>query len=244
MCSVSPQVAADASRFSLPLYQLQELSEKAIDAKARAYCPYSKFRVGAALLTTDGQYIAGANIENASYPVGTCAERVALVKAVSEGQMNFKALALATDISPPGPPSPHQQNTYSNPFVVPKPHHQNSELILLSICSLPLRHVPSIVRSPPSFPQLTPGIFTSPSDLNYSIREFCPLTLPIFMHGKDGNYVVKTLQELLPMSFGPEDLKPGPGPRSESQLADNDVEVKRGDNGGAGAELMAAETNI
>ena len=46
------------------------------------------------------------------------------------------------------------------------------------------------------------------------------------------------------MSFGPEDLKPGPGPRSESQLADNDVEVKRGDNGGAGAELMAAETNI
>ena len=121
--------------------------------------------------------------------------------AQSEGQMNFKALALATDISPPGPPSPHQQNTYSNPFVVPKPHHQNSELILLSICSLPLRHVPSIVRSPPSFPQLTPGIFTSPSDLNYSIREFCPLTLPIFMHGKDGNYVVKTLQEVrLPLS--------------------------------------------
>ncbi|SLM40664.1 amino acid transporter arg-13 [Lasallia pustulata] len=64
--------------------------------------PYSKFRVGAALLTTDGQYITGVNVENASYPVGTCAERVALGKAVSEGQMTFKALAVATDISPPG----------------------------------------------------------------------------------------------------------------------------------------------
>ncbi|KAL9636646.1 MAG: hypothetical protein Q9204_002172 [Flavoplaca sp. TL-2023a] len=58
------------------------LQKKAVEAKDAAYCPYSKFRVGAAFLTEDGTVITGGNIENASYPVGTCAERVALGKAV------------------------------------------------------------------------------------------------------------------------------------------------------------------
>jgi cytidine deaminase len=55
-------------------------------------------------LTEDGQFIDGANVENAAYPVGTCAERVAFGKAVTEGHKKFKAVAVATDISPPASP--------------------------------------------------------------------------------------------------------------------------------------------
>ena len=68
--------------------------------------PYSLFRVGASLLLTSGQIIRGANVENAAYPVGTCAERTALGTAVVEGARrgDIRALAVATDISPPASP--------------------------------------------------------------------------------------------------------------------------------------------
>lgn len=62
--------------------ELQTLSTKAIEAKAVAYCPYSKFRVGACILTASGEFVVGANVENVAYPVGTCAERVAFGTAV------------------------------------------------------------------------------------------------------------------------------------------------------------------
>ncbi|KUI65945.1 Cytidine deaminase [Cytospora mali] len=84
--------------------ELLNLRRHAVAAKDTAYCPYSKFRVGAVLLTKVGAYIQGANVENAAYPVGTCAERVALGKAVTEGHRDFKAIAVATDISPPASP--------------------------------------------------------------------------------------------------------------------------------------------
>lgn len=72
------------------------LIQSAIDASQRAYSPYSNYRVGAALLTADNQVYTGCNIENASYPAGICAERVALAKAVSEGIHRFDAIAIAT----------------------------------------------------------------------------------------------------------------------------------------------------
>ncbi|KAJ6190087.1 hypothetical protein N7519_000108 [Penicillium mononematosum] len=84
--------------------ELTTLSTKAIDAKATAYCPYSKFRVGACILTTSGEFITGANVENASYPVGTCAERVTIGAAIVAGHRDFKALAVATDIKPAASP--------------------------------------------------------------------------------------------------------------------------------------------
>ncbi|KAL2869410.1 cytidine deaminase [Aspergillus lucknowensis] len=84
--------------------EIETLSSKAQAAKEVAYCPYSKFRVGACLLTQSGEYITGANIENASYPVGTCAERTAFGTAIVAGQREFKAIAVATDISPPASP--------------------------------------------------------------------------------------------------------------------------------------------
>ena len=104
--SDSLNVAQTCKEYSLTETQFTELQQRAIAAKATAYCPYSGFRVGATLLSNTGQYVDGANVENASYPVGTCAERVAFGKAVTEGRhrSGFKALAVATDISPPASP--------------------------------------------------------------------------------------------------------------------------------------------
>lgn len=74
-----------------------ELLQIAKDAKLRAYAPYSNFRVGAALLTVDGEIYSGVNVENASYGLTNCAERTAIFKAVSEGERYFKAIAIASD---------------------------------------------------------------------------------------------------------------------------------------------------
>ncbi|KAI0447756.1 cytidine deaminase [Xylaria telfairii] len=145
----------------------RELHTRCVGAKATAYCPYSEFRVGASLLSVEGVYFNGANVENASYPVGTCAERVAFGKAVTEGQRRIKAVAVATDVSPPASP-----------------------------CGMCRQFAEGLIR---------------PSSPPNSIREFCDLNVPIIMFDKDDNYVVMRLEELLPVSFGPEALPP---PRS------------------------------
>ncbi|KAI1757000.1 cytidine deaminase [Xylaria castorea] len=129
----------------------KELHRRCVGAKVTAYCPYSQFRVGASLLSVDDVFFNGANVENASYPVGTCAERVAFGKAVTEGHRNIKAVAVATDVSPPASP-----------------------------CGM----------------------------CRQFIREFCDLSTPIIMFDKDDNYLVMRLEELLPVSFGPEALPP------------------------------------
>jgi cytidine deaminase len=77
--------------------QRDELVARALDARRHAYAPYSKYAVGAALLTGAGKVYAGANVENAAYPTGMCAERAALFHAVSEGERRFTALAVATE---------------------------------------------------------------------------------------------------------------------------------------------------
>ena len=74
----------------------QTLIQAAIDAAKNAYAPYSQYPVGAALHTTDGRIYTGCNVENVSYPAGICAERTALVKAVSEGQRQFDTIAVVT----------------------------------------------------------------------------------------------------------------------------------------------------
>lgn len=72
--------------------ELMEIAEKAYE---NAYAPYSKFKVGAALLSSDGRVFTGCNVENSSYGAGICAERTAAVKAVSEGAVRFSAIAIA-----------------------------------------------------------------------------------------------------------------------------------------------------
>jgi cytidine deaminase len=72
----------------------RDLLARAREVRANAYAPYSRFYVGAALLATDGRIFTGCNVENASYGLGNCAERVAIGKAVSEGVREFLAIAV------------------------------------------------------------------------------------------------------------------------------------------------------
>lgn len=80
------------------------LVQTAIAARERAYAPYSRFAVGAALLTASGEVFSGCNVENAAYGHAICAERTALVSAVAAGHRDFMALAVVTPTE--GPASP------------------------------------------------------------------------------------------------------------------------------------------
>jgi cytidine deaminase len=83
---------------------LDRLAEIATVAMHRAYAPYSRFRVGAALLTRSGDVFPGCNVENASYPASICAERGAVMAAVAHGQQEFELLVIATEADEPTPP--------------------------------------------------------------------------------------------------------------------------------------------
>lgn len=124
------------------------LIEKAIKAREKAYAPYSNFKVGASLLTKDGKIYTGCNIESASYTSTICAERTAISKAVSEGDMNFEAIAIVG----------------SSDFTFP-----------CGVC----RQV---------------------------IREFSK-DIKIIVANNTEEYKTFSLEELLPHSFGPDDLK-------------------------------------
>ena len=84
--------------------EIQKLMDCAIKAREKAYSPYSHFAVGAALLCEDGTLYEGCNIENASYGLTNCAERTAIFKAVSEGHIKFKAIAVVADTEGPCAP--------------------------------------------------------------------------------------------------------------------------------------------
>ncbi|WP_270577766.1 cytidine deaminase [Caldibacillus thermoamylovorans] len=83
---------------------IEQLIEEAKEARKQAYVPYSKFAVGAALLTENGKVYRGCNIENAAYSMANCAERTAFFKAISEGEKNFKLLAVVADTDRPCSP--------------------------------------------------------------------------------------------------------------------------------------------
>jgi cytidine deaminase len=76
--------------------KIQELIQEAIAVRSRAYAPYSNYKVGAALLSQSGEIYTGVNVENAAYPDTICAERSAVVSAVSAGERKFTAIAVAT----------------------------------------------------------------------------------------------------------------------------------------------------
>jgi len=95
---IAPRIALSIESVSMILLPdvRVHLIQLALAMRERAYCPYSGYRVGAALLAEDGAAYGGCNVENASYGGTICAERTALVKAISEGARRFCALAVAT----------------------------------------------------------------------------------------------------------------------------------------------------
>ncbi len=132
----------------------QALVQRALEARENAYCPYSGFAVGAALLCGDGTVYSGCNIECASLSPGNCAERTAFFRAVNDGQRSFAAIAVA------GGPKGQAPDAFCAPC---------------GVC----RQV---------------------------MREFCQPDFAVIM--TDGaQRRVMTPEELLPMAFGPDNLK-------------------------------------
>ena len=132
-----------------------ELIRLAMEARKKAYTPYSHFKVGAALLTKEGKVYTGCNIENASYTPVNCAERTAFFKAVSEGEYHFEAIAIVGGAE--GVKEPE--------FCAP-----------CGVC----RQV---------------------------MMEFCDYkTFEVIIAKNPTEYKVMTLEELLPMGFGPANL--------------------------------------
>lgn len=83
---------------------MKSLAEAALDARKNAHAPYSHFLVGAALEAEDGRVFTGGNVENATYGLSVCAERVAVFKAISEGARKFRRIAVAADTDVLTPP--------------------------------------------------------------------------------------------------------------------------------------------
>ncbi len=90
--------------------EIQNLILNAFEGRTRSYCPYSGFAVGAALLTASGEIFRGCNVENSSYGATICAERTAALKAVSEGEREFKAIAIVG-----GPKDAKELSDYAYP---------------------------------------------------------------------------------------------------------------------------------
>lgn len=135
----------------------EQLIENAIEARKMAYTPYSKYKVGAALLSSDDKIIKGCNIENAAYGPTNCAERTAFFKAVSEGVKEFSAIAIVGGLE-------NETDLFSG-YAFP-----------CGVC----RQV---------------------------MREFCDSEFEIVVARSTDDYKVYTLGELLPESFGPDNLK-------------------------------------
>ncbi|KAI9560784.1 hypothetical protein GHT06_011736 [Daphnia sinensis] len=85
-------------QFDLLDLSIQKIVNKAKAVREKAYCPYSKFAVGAAILCKDGAIIDGCNVENVSYGLTICAERSAICKAISQGQKDFKSIAICAEM--------------------------------------------------------------------------------------------------------------------------------------------------
>lgn len=135
----------------------EQIIENAIEARKMAYTPYSKYKVGAALLSSENKIIKGCNIENAAYGPTNCAERTVFFKAVSEGVKEFSAIAIVGGLE-------NETDLFSG-YAFP-----------CGVC----RQV---------------------------MREFCDSEFEIVVARSTDDYKIYTLGELLPESFGPDNLK-------------------------------------
>ena len=137
-----------------------QLISKAFEMKEKAYCPYSNYHVGAAILSDSGKIYGGFNIENSSYGASNCGERTAIFNGVTEGERKFLAIAVCAGL-------------------------EGKDQIIEKIEDV-------------AFPC---GI------CRQVLREFCsPMEFKVYICGSKDKYFVKTLEEILPHSFGPEFL--------------------------------------
>ncbi|HEY4602480.1 MAG TPA: cytidine deaminase [Cerasibacillus sp.] len=116
-----------------------ELLQSAKEALKGAYVPYSQFPVGAALLAKSGKVYTGCNIENASYPLTCCAERVAIFKAISNGERQFSKMVVVADTDRPVPPCGACRQVMNEFFDAKMPIYlanQTNEIKLVNIESL------------------------------------------------------------------------------------------------------------
>ncbi|RSH83157.1 uncharacterized protein EHS24_006816 [Apiotrichum porosum] len=151
----------------------------AFTSRDRAYAPYSKFRVGASILMEDGTLVGGCNVENASYGAGICAERTAITKAISEGHSRVQAVIVTSDLPTP----------------------------TISPCGI----CRQVIRE---FAPLSAPVYMVAA--GYHEKYGQQDTAPAFLVANDGEafavaqdkdmVCTMTLDELLPMSFGPEHL--------------------------------------
>ena len=149
-----------------------------------AYAPYSRFLVGAALLTVSGKIYQGCNIENASYPAGNCAERTAFFRAVSEGEREFQAIAIVGGLREADGMTQVQAGS---------PRHESSLREAGDVGSTAEERCASIC---------------SPCGICRQVmREFCEGDFEIVLARSPRDYEVHTLEELLPLGFGPDHLK-------------------------------------
>ncbi|KAJ3002079.1 UNVERIFIED_CONTAM: hypothetical protein HDU68_006468 [Siphonaria sp. JEL0065] len=143
------EIKASNGAKQLPADIQKRLFEAAVTAKAKSYSPYSKFPVGASILTETGDLFLGCNVENASYGGAICAERTGFVKAVSEGHKKFIAVAVVTNLKR----------------------------------------------------------FTSPCGLCRQFMVEFGKNLQVYLFQENGSVKFYILRDLLPDSFGPEDLE-------------------------------------
>ncbi|OAF59395.1 hypothetical protein VC83_04232 [Pseudogymnoascus destructans] len=167
---------ASAASHSLAPSALSSLSFLASSARSAAYAPYSRFRVGAAVLLSDGTEVSGANIENASYPVGTCAERVALGSAImgllDHGQ-NKRAKVEVGEVE-------REERAGVAEF---RGGWKKGTFRALAVTSDAV------------------GVISPCGMCRQFIKEFCEPLMPVYMFDKEGNFHVLTVEQLLPLSF-------------------------------------------
>jgi cytidine deaminase len=112
----------------IPETTIKHLAEKAQDVSNHAYCPYSKFRVGAAVLTDSGDVFTGCNVENASYGLAICAERNAVFHMVAQAKQRIKALVIYTPTPKPASPCGSCRQVI---------HEFGPDAIVISVCDGP-----------------------------------------------------------------------------------------------------------
>jgi len=126
----------------------EPLLTAAREARSHSHSPYSRFAVGAAVLTEDGTIFAGANVENRSFGVTVCAERSAFAAAVSAGHRSFAGVAIVAESSPPAAPCGVCRETMaefcapSMPILLANPRGERRETSLQEIFPLPFRFLP------------------------------------------------------------------------------------------------------